>query len=154
MFRRYVDSRISVYRKLPDLTAARAELAHGADLQNQIWKQAVAASGGADSLASKLLLLPAINAMIDITTTRTVATQAHPPAVVFVMLLILVMVSAFLAGHAMAIAKYRDRLHMLCFAIVMSAAVYVILDYEFPRLGLMRVDTFDHLLVDLRASMK
>jgi hypothetical protein len=36
----------------------------------------------------------------------------------------------------------------------MSAAVYVILDFEFPRLGLIRIDTFDHLLVDVRAGMK
>jgi hypothetical protein len=36
----------------------------------------------------------------------------------------------------------------------MSAAVYVILDFEFPRLGLIRVDAFDRALVDVRASMR
>jgi hypothetical protein len=30
----------------------------------------------------------------------------------------------------------------------------VILDYGFPRFGLIRVDAFDHALVDLRQSMK
>jgi hypothetical protein len=156
-FRRYVDSRINVYRELPDLAAANAELARGAELQKEIWAQAVAASGNEDgnagSSAARNLLLPAINEMIDITTTRTVAAQIHPPTLVFVMLLILVLASSFLAGHAMAAAKDRSRLHAVCFAVVMSAAVYVILDFEFPRLGLMRIDTFDHLLVDLRASM-
>jgi hypothetical protein len=28
------------------------------------------------------------------------------------------------------------------------------LDFEFPRLGMIRVDAFDHVLADLRASMK
>jgi len=37
---------------------------------------------------------------------------------------------------------------------VMAVAVYVIIDLEFPRLGLIRVDTFDQALVELRASMK
>lgn len=153
-FRNYLDSRISTYRKMPDVAAAEAELARSADLQAQIWAQAVAASRSADSPAATMLLLPALNQMIDITTTRTVAARTHPPAAVFVMLLILALASAFLAGHGMAAGKHRDWIHMLCFAVVMSAAVYVILDFEFPRLGLIRLDAFDHVLVDLRASMK
>ena len=63
-------------------------------------------------------------------------------------------VAAFLAGHAMAIAKYRGRLHTICFAIVMTAAVYVIIDFEFPRFGLIRIDSFDQLLVEVRDGMK
>jgi hypothetical protein len=35
----------------------------------------------------------------------------------------------------------------------MAGAVYVIIDLEYPRLGLIRVDTFDQALVDLRAGM-
>jgi hypothetical protein len=86
-FRRYLDARIEVYRKLPDMVAAKQELAKANELQQQIWWQAVAASRteGAPS-AAPILLLPALNAMIDITTTRTMATLMHPPAVVFVML--------------------------------------------------------------------
>jgi hypothetical protein len=153
-FRRYVDSRINVYRKMPDIEAARVELGNGAGLQNEIWVQAVMASGAVESPSARILLLPAINQMIDITTTRTAAAQFHTPTIVFVVLLILVLASSFLAGHAMAAGKDRDWIHMLCFAVVVSAAVYVILDFEFPRVGLVRLDSFDHVLVDLRASMK
>jgi len=35
-----------------------------------------------------------------------------------------------------------------------AVAVFVVLDIEFPRLGLVRVDAFDQALVDLRGSMK
>jgi hypothetical protein len=35
----------------------------------------------------------------------------------------------------------------------MAAAVYVILDLEFPRTGLIRVDAADQLLNDLRRTM-
>src|SRR6267142_1157467 len=42
MFRRYVELRISAYRKLPsDIAAARADLANATDLQNRIWMRAV-----------------------------------------------------------------------------------------------------------------
>ena len=36
----------------------------------------------------------------------------------------------------------------------LAVALYVILDIEYPRLGLIRVDAFDQALVELRQSMK
>src|SRR5262249_60927607 len=42
-FRRYLDSRIETYRKLPDIAAAREELKRSVALQGEIWNQAVAA---------------------------------------------------------------------------------------------------------------
>jgi hypothetical protein len=153
-FRRYLDARIEVYRKLPDIVAAKESLAKANELQKQIWRQAVAASRaeGAAPTAS-VLLLPALNAMIDITTTRTMATLMHPPVVVFAMLFGLALAASLLAGYGMTGSKVRSWLHMLGFALVVAVAVYVILDIEYPRLGLIRVDAFDQALVDLRKSM-
>jgi hypothetical protein len=153
-FRQYLDARLAVYRKLPDLEAAHAELAKATALQATIWAQAIAAGQreGASPDAIKLLL-PALNEMFDITTTRTMATQAHPPVVIYGMLIVLALASALLAGFGMAGSKSRSWLHILGFAGVMAVAVYVIIDLEFPRLGLIQVDTFDQALVELRASM-
>ena len=102
-----------------------------------------------------MLLLPALNAMIDITTTRSVATQIHPPQVIFVMLCVLALASSLLAGYSMAGGRPSSCwIHMLVFAAIMALTVYVILDLEYPRLGLIRVDAIDQVLVDLRDSMK
>ena len=154
-FRQYVDARLEVYRKLPDVEASQAELAKATALQGQIWTQAVAAGrmDGAPPPAT-MLLLPALNEMIDITTTRTMATQMHPPIVIYGMLVGLALASALLAGYGMAGGQTRNWLHILGFATVIAVAVYVIIDLEFPRLGLIRVDVFDQALVELRASMK
>src|SRR5262245_23972715 len=77
-FRRYLDARIDVYRKLPDIAAAKESLAKANELQGQIWRQAVAASLAESAPpATPFLLLPALNTMIDITTTRTMAIQMH-----------------------------------------------------------------------------
>ena len=43
---------------------------------------------------------------------------------------------------------------MIGFAAATAIAVYVIVDLEYPRLGLVRIDTFDQALVDVRATMK
>ncbi|MDG4551569.1 MAG: DUF4239 domain-containing protein [Candidatus Contendobacter sp.] len=155
LFRRYVDTRLEAYRKLPDLKATWAELDKANRLQGEIWSQAVVA-GRAEGAppAATMLLLPALNDMIDITTTRTMASKTHPPVIIFAMLFGLALASALLAGYGMAGGKSRNWLHMLGFAAVMAVAVYVILDLEFPRLGLIRVDAFDQALVELRESMK
>jgi hypothetical protein len=50
-------------------------------------------------------------------------------------------------------SKVRRWFHMLGFALVVAFTVYVIMDLEYPRLGLIRVDAFDQALVDLRESM-
>ncbi len=155
LFRRYVESRLEAYRKLPNVEAAKAELVRSTQLQEEIWTQAMAAGRmeGAPPPAT-MLLLPALNQMIDITTTRAMATQLHPPIVIFAMLYGLALVSALLAGYGMAGGKSRNWLHMIGFAAIMALVVYVIIDIEYPRLGLIRVDTYDQALVDLRASMK
>jgi len=154
-FRRYLDARIEVYRKLPDIAAAYRELAAANKLQDEIWRQAIAnvRAEGAPPQAPQILL-PALNAMIDITTTRTMATQLHPPQIIFIMLFALALVSALLSGYGMAGGKSRSWLHMLSFAFIIAITVYVVLDLEYPRLGLIRVDAFDQTLVDLRNSMK
>jgi hypothetical protein len=100
-----------------------------------------------------MLLLPALNAMIDITTTRTMATQVHPPMVIFAMLFGLAVAASLLAGYGMTGSRVRSWFHMLGFALVMAVAIYVILDIEYPRLGLIRVDAFDQAMINLRESM-
>ena len=154
-FPRYVDQRLAVYRALPDIEASNIALARANEMQQQIWAKAVAgsaASGGHPDSAK--LLLPALNDMIDITTTRAMAGQMHPPPVTFGLLFALMLLSALLAGYAMAASKTRNWLHRATFAFTLAGAAYVILDFEYPRFGLIRVDAFDQALVDLRQSMK
>jgi len=154
-FRKYVDSRLEVYRKLPDVDAAMAELARSAVIQRSIWKDAVASSTlpGAHPDTGELLL-PAINAMIDITTTRTMAARTHPPAIVFGLLFLLSLICSLIAGHGMAGSKRRNWLHILSFVAIAVITVYVILNIEYPRTGFVRLEKYDDVLIELRQSMK
>jgi hypothetical protein len=154
LFREYLDSRLETYRKLPDIRAAKTELAHSIKLQGDIWTKATAACRDSGSQSACMLFLPALNQMIDITTTRFAATQNHPPLIIYLLLAALSLTGALLAGYGMSESKERSWLHMVIFAIVLSTALYVIIDLEFPRLGLIRMDTADQNLVELRQSMQ
>jgi hypothetical protein len=152
-FRQYLDSRIAAYRELPDVEAALREYAKAVAMQQGIWRQAVAASQGEAAQPIRMLLLPALNEMFDIATTRALTAQLHPPIIIFVMLVGLSLVSALLAGYGMASGRRRSLIHVIGFAATLSLVVFVILDLEHPRLGLIRIDDFDQAMVNVRAGM-
>jgi len=152
--RDYVDARIATYRKLPDIDAARAELARSQQLQGDIWRQATAAVRLPDARPGlEVAVLPAFNAMFDITTVRIAATQMHPPTIIYAMLVGLALASALLAGYQAAGQASFDWVHGLAFAAVVALTLYVVLDIEYPRLGFVRIDAIDQLLVGVRAGM-
>jgi hypothetical protein len=155
-FRLYVDSRLAVYRAIPDVGAVKAKLAESMVIQSEIWTQAVAATKAVEANANAVtsLVLSSLNEMIDITTTRTVALQTHPPALIVGMLAVMVLAGSLLAGFGMAGSTRRSSLHMLAFGILMAGTIYVIIDFEYPRAGLIRVNYLDQLLIDVRDSMK
>lgn len=153
LFRRYLDTRLAIYRRLPDLAAAQQELRTSEGLQAEIWSKSFAACRDGGPPACSIQLMPALNAMFDITTARTAAVRMHPPAVTFWLLFGLSLGCALLAGYSMASGQRRKWTHMIVFAAVTALTVYVILDLEYPRLGLIRIDAFDQVLVDVRASM-
>ncbi len=152
LFKTYLDSRIKTYAVLPDVKAALAEYDHSQQLQSEIWTRSVEAAQKTGTAYASIQLVPALNAVIDITTTRLAVTQFHPPRIVFIMLAILSLIAAMLAGYQMSTAARRSWFHVALFVLTFTLAVYVILDLEYPRLGLIRVDAADALLKDLRSS--
>lgn len=154
-FRNYLDMRLGIFRNLrTDIAVAKEDLTRSNELQNKIWSDAVAACREQDSPAVTTLVMSSLNDMIDITTTRMVAMQTHPPVVVFYGLGMLVMATSLLAGYGMAGSKKRSWVHMVVYAVIMAATLYIILDLEYPRFGLIRIDAADQVLVDVRNSMK
>ena len=155
LFRQYVDSRLATYRKLPDLETASLEMARSKKLGEEIWAQAVAATRLPGSHpAAGWLLLPALNSMFDIATTRTMALQSHPPGIIYAVLFGLGLICSLLAGYRMAMGPLRSWLHILGFTLITVVVVYVTLDMEYPRTGLIHLEAADQLLVEAREAMK
>ncbi len=152
-FRRYVDATIAAYRKLPDLTAE--EFTKADQAADDVWAKATAATRPESGVPARmLLLLPPMNEMFDIAQARRLATRIHPPAIIYVMLAIVALAGALLAGYGMAAYQRRSWLHLIAFSLTTAASAYVILDLEYPTLGLIRVERFDRALLELRATMK
>lgn len=149
--RRYLDMRLEVYRRFPDMDGVRTALQDCTRLQQDLWTDSLAACNRGGDPACKMLLLPALNSTFDIATTRTMAAEMHPPGVILATLSMLALASALLAGISMG-SRPRHKTHMLSFAGLFAVAIFVIVDLEYPRLGLIRVDEFDRALIELRQS--
>ncbi len=154
-YRDYLDTRLDFYDKLGgDIEPAKRAFDKSIDLQHKIWTESVAATARQSSAAVTTLVLSSVNTMIDVTTTRLVALETHPPPAIYLALAAVVLASSVLAGYAMAKSGRRNWPHMLIYAGTLAFAVYLIFDLDHPRLGLVRIDSADHFLVDLRSSMK
>lgn len=154
LFRVYLDTRLGAYERLPNLAAAEQELARAAQIQQEIWAKAMASSRADPTQNTARLLLPALNDMIDITTSRTIALHTHLPHLIFGLLICVALLSGLLAGYAMAKRKNRSWLHLLLYAAVVAITIYAVIDLDYPRSGLIRLDAADNALIQLRDSIR
>jgi hypothetical protein len=154
LFRRYVDSRLQTFRNLPDWEAAEKELAESFKIQDDIWAGAVVGvpSKGMPDVY-KAMVFPALNQMFDMETTRTMSARIHPPSIIFGLLFLLALLCSLLVGYASAARKQRSWLHFSAFVLINVISVFVILDLEYPRVGFIRVDPYDQVLIEVRNRM-
>ena len=153
-FRAYTDSRIAYYQKFTNLRAAAAERERTVAVGRQIWRDGTAAVKASPDPKVPSLLIPSLNEMIDLEAARVTARHIHAPAAIFVLLIVLAFACALFAGVGMGRRELESRLYPVAFAALLTITVLVIVDIEFPRIGLIRVDAIDYLLADVRAEMK
>ncbi len=152
--RSYVDARLALYHAGKDRDRVRLAQAQVAGLQREIWERAVEAVRSAPVPNVAVPLLPAVNEMTDAAATRAVTSLIHPPLIVYLLLGMVSLMCALMAGYSMGARESRSWLHMIGFAAVFAVTFYVIVDLEYPRLGLFRITEFDRVLVELRAGMR
>src|SRR5262245_52833410 len=123
-FRRYADSRIAMYRIVSSsgVEAARAEFMRSVVIQNEIWTDAVAACR--DIPHAAVVLLPSLNTMFDITTTRLAAVRIHPPGIVYVVLGMLSLACGFLVGYEMGGSEVPSWPHVIVLALLLAVTLY------------------------------
>jgi hypothetical protein len=153
LFREYVSSRLATYRKLPDIAAANAEYQRSLGFQNDIWSKAVASAATTGNPAVPQLVLPALNEMFDIATERLVATRTHVPGVILLLLFGLALAVGLVVGYATADSP-RNWFRSVVFSAAIAASVYIVLDLEHPRFGVIRIDGADQILDEVLAQMQ
>jgi hypothetical protein len=157
----YVQARIDLYRMPHDFSLwKRTEFfsleqqEKILDLKNKVWDAAVAACPQANFRPACAQALPALNSLFENARLRVGASEKHPPQIVYGMLFGLGLGGSLLAGFGMAAARSRSWINMLIFAATLTVTLYAVTDMEYPRLGLIRIENFDHFLVEAHQQMQ
>jgi hypothetical protein len=153
-YRQHVQLRLDTYQLFPSVDQVKATYEKNKQLLNEIWSLSIAACKGQKDPAVTSAVVNATNQMIDFTTTRTRQSLMHQPPIIFALLFGLALGCSLLAGYGMAINLARNKIHQVFFSLLMSIVIFVILDIEYPRVGLIREDYFDQPLIDQLQSMK
>ncbi len=157
----YVRARIDLYRMPHDFSLwQRIELYSPEqkdkilDLKTKLWDATVAACPEASFRPACLQALPALANAFEVARLRLGATEKHPPQVLYALLFGLGLGGSLLAGFGMAAATARSWIHMVIFAAALTVALYTVTNMEYPRLGLINIESFDHFLVDAYQQMQ
>ncbi len=160
--RSYVEWRISFWRDLAQSSTwtviardsdASRDLERAALLKKEIWTMSVDASRSLATTNAQELVLDALGRMISTSANRLSALLAHPPLHIYAALFALALATAWFAGHAMVSMDRIANGHVIGFAAITSAMLYLTLDLEHPRLGLIRLNSTEALLGDLLKRM-
>ena len=157
----YVRARVDLYRMQHDFLLwqsmedfSREQQTQLAHFKNDLWNAAVVACPKSAYQPACASALPALNGVFEVALLRAGASEKHPPQIIYVMLFGLGVGCSLLAGFGMAASPARSWVHMVLFAGTMTVALYIVTDMEYPRLGLIRIEVFDHFLADAYAHMQ
>lgn len=91
--------------------------------------------------------------MIEIAGAKAIAVQTHLPELVFGFLIAAALLSGLVAGFGMARGS-RNWLSVLTYASIVALTMYVMIDMEYPRTGLIRIGAADLAMTTLRDSIQ
>lgn len=149
--RQYVRNRLEYFNAAENSERMRALEAEAERIHGAIWAGAVQLSKETPSSYSAHLMTMAINDVIDTAGKRVSALTNHVPLVVWVLVLGTVMLAMMGLGFRCGLAQRRLIATTTLFAVVISLTVFVVIDLDRPRKGLIRVS--QGAMLDLQRSM-
>jgi hypothetical protein len=149
-FKNYIDARIEYFAAGPDIDKATAAQQLSGNIQQQIWKRAAQLSKDSGYTVASMQMIPALNSMIDITTTRQYGNLIHLPDTIIYLLIFLACTCAFYMGYMFSRKGQSDPLLVMFFSALTCLVVFVILDLDRPRRGFITLADMNNAIVELK----
>ena len=149
-FKEYVEVRIASHDSGFDEEKVTQNLDLSTRISTRLWDRAARLGRNPANFISSNQMIPALNNMIDIVTTRNVARHSTVPDAIIWVLFMLCAVSSFMIGINRKESKSSMLVVNTVFSLMISACVFLIIDLDRPKHGLITLDDMNQNLIDLR----
>jgi len=140
LLRQYLDVRVQEGRVDSTELELHKSLLHQAKLMEaQLWSHAVKAAELDTSVVTSGLFIQSLNELIDTSTTRDAALNRQVPEIVLLLMFATIVLTTGTLGYASGIAGHRVTLAAFVLLILIALVVYLIIDLDRPRRGVIQV---------------
>jgi hypothetical protein len=146
--REYAESRLQFYDLGYESEKLTAAIEKSDSIAMNIWKRAVFLSHDKEHIIASNEMLPAIISMIVVAKEQTALTNARVPEFILWILFILCFVATFILGYGLR--TKMDTVVIYGFSLMVCLGIYVILDLDRPRRGLINMEKAKGEIVELR----
>ncbi|HEX6193496.1 MAG TPA: hypothetical protein VFZ42_14080 [Chitinophagaceae bacterium] len=153
-FQEYLEARILFYEARRNLGLVAKAQDDATKSGQRLWARAAELSHNSANMVASQQMIPALNQMLDDSTTRLMGELARVPDSIIWMLFILAVASTFYLGYASAAKEVLDWMVATGFCLLISLVIYITLDLDRPRRGLIDLSTSQKAMIELRQNFK
>ncbi len=145
----YVQARINWFDAKRSAQEVNKAIFETKRIGDKLWHRAAVLARDPANMVASQQMIPALNAMIDVAVSREAATKAIVPEPILYLLFIMTLVTSLMAGYATTIQKKFNYIAVAGFIVLVGAVIFIILDLDRPRRGLITNTAVNQFIRDL-----
>lgn len=148
----YVDERITYYKTANNENDITISLERSNEISTLLWKSVSELAQDQNNNLRSQQMIPSLNAMIDMVSTRDAERKAHVPESIIWLLFTLTLTGSFIIGYG---TKGKFNWVMVwSFSLMTAITIYLILDLDRPRRGIINMDEAHNSIIELKKMLK
>jgi hypothetical protein len=151
--RAYVDLLVAYNAAPRDQKKIDAVVGQIEDIERELWARVAAVARDRPTIVNANMLT-ALSDVIDRRVERIASMRIVVPEEVTVVLLVLCVLWAAVAGYAYGLKRNQKRAAWVIFSVLVALIVYVTIDLDQPRRGIIRLGAGNQSMMDLQTSMR
>jgi hypothetical protein len=148
-FDSYLNSRRDYYTLEKDEVKLISSLKQSAVASNKLWSRAALYAKNKDYFIQSNMMLPALNAMFDSASKSNMVLNSKVPETIIYLSLVFSIIISFFIGYNSGLEKKLGKKFILGFCFLICIVIFITLDLDRPRRGLIKLDTEINLMQKL-----
>lgn len=140
-FKTYLISRRDYYLLENDDAKLIASLKQTAEASDRLWRRAAFYAKNKDYFIQSTMMLTALNQMFDSASTSNMVLNSKVPETIVYLLLAFSVIISFFIGYNSGLEKKINTKFILGFCFLICIVIFITLDLDRPRRGLIKLDT-------------